>query len=351
MYGMPDRNTSIPSVRETLARHLHELHDMGVTMLRLDAAIYTDVDSLSNIVNRAPWDYVYQEWWGEYPVADRTLYIGHYRDVDYRWKLTNVLANKAPEEFPDVLKIKSGVFGLNEETSLYPFAYHDGRTPSAHSGIATYKNGLEYHQQQRYFLAAPYGVSVLLWGGYGWSNMEQGPPGCEWGSTRCSPKHVFDERGQPQCMPTPMESPMSAEQARSRSWVCEHRWAGVAGLVNFRKACRGLPVTETWLPGEQPAVYTGNLAFRLGNSCFVAIVRGFNSKKPQWGPVGNWTLAGLVTGLPAGRYCDLASLPTQRGWDRRSCPREVELGEAGAVLRGKVPQGDLLTIHTGARLG
>jgi len=350
MYGMPDRNTTNPAVREVLARHLLELYDIGVTMLRIDAAIYTPVDTLSNILNRAPWDYVYQEWWGEYPVAERTEFIGHYRDVDYRWKVTRALAMREPSRLHEVLDVTNGVFGLTAETSIYPFAYHDGRTPASYSGIATYKNGLEYHQQQRYFLAAPFGNSMLIWGGYGWTRLEQGPPGCERGDERCSPEPVFDAEGRPRCMDTPSESPLPSSQAWTRRWVCEHRWAGVAGLVHFRKACRGLAIEERWVHGEQQGVGLGNFAFRLGESCFVALVRGYNPKKPEWGPVGDWAMQGLVTGLPAGRYCDLASLPTQVGWDRRSCQREVVLGEGGAVLNGTVLQGDIVAIHTGAQL-
>jgi len=350
MYGLPDWNSSIPTVRDILARHLEELHDIGVTMLRIDASIYTPVTDLSNVLNRAPWDYVYQEWWGEYPVADRTRFIGNYRDVDYRWRLTNALAVKDVSELPSVLDIRTGVFGLSAQTSLYPFAYHDGRTSWSDRGIATYKNGLEYHQQQKFFLAWNVGISVLVWGGYGWTNKEQGPPGCEQGDERCSAAPVFDEHGEPQCLPTPTRAPLTYHDSVRRGWVCEHRWTGVAGLVDFRKACRALPVTQTWVAG-QPGVGTGNLAFRLGGLCFAAIVRSYNQRYPSsWGHLGNWSLHGLVTGLPPGRYCDLSSLATQRGWDRRHCPREVALGEGGVVSSGMVPEGDLLAIHAGARL-
>ena len=42
------------------------------------------------MVNRLPWDLVYQEWWGEYPPHDRTEYVGLYRDVAYRWHLVTL---------------------------------------------------------------------------------------------------------------------------------------------------------------------------------------------------------------------------------------------------------------------
>ncbi|CAE7241200.1 amy [Symbiodinium natans] len=47
---------------------------------------------------------------------------------------------------------------------------------------------------------------------------------------------------------------------------------------------------------------------------------------------------------------DMASLTTQRCWDRRRCPREVVIGSDGTVITGTVPNGDLLAIYTGGRL-
>jgi len=43
------------------------------------------------------------------------------------------------------------------------------------------------------------------------------------------------------------------DDANRRGWVCEHRWEGVAGLIGFRKACRGLPVTQTWSSAQPDA--------------------------------------------------------------------------------------------------
>merc|ERR1719401_250302 len=148
---------------------------------------------------------------------------------------------------------------------------------------------------------------MIMWSGFSYANTEQGPPGCEEGddSDHCTALSVFDgkENG-PKCFETPTVSPLPEDEAKRRSWVCEHRWAGVAGLVNFRKACRQFPVSKVWRPANVSGVSTGRLAFRLGSECFVALVRA---------PFGDWELTDLDTGLPEGRYCDMASLPTQRG--------------------------------------
>jgi len=149
-------------------------------------------------------------------------------------------------------------------------------------------------------------------------------------------------------MSTPEMSPLPENDAKSRGWVCEHRWQGVAGMVNFRKACRGLAKTARWIPGDE-GVEPGQVAVRLGSSCFLALVRGHREGQTEK-VRGKWSLQGLEIGLPEGRYCDLSSLVTQRSWSQQSCPREVLLGPRGVVLEGFVPEGDVLAIHTGTRL-
>ena len=75
--------------------------------------------------------------------------------------------------------------------------------------------------------------------------------------------------------------------------------------------------------------------------CFAALVRGYNEKlESPWGHLGHWHLKGLQVGLPSGRYCDLGSLDTLRGWDRRSCPRQVVIGLDGRTWGG-VTEGDM----------
>ncbi|CAJ1402272.1 unnamed protein product [Effrenium voratum] len=352
MYSLPDYNTELQEVRDMQYKHLAELFHIGVTGLRVDAAIYHHVYELADMLNRLPWDLVYQEWWGEYPPQDRTDHVGLYRDVAYRWHLVNRLAGKNATDLGEVFDLDGGVFGITQDMAVYPFAYHDGRSRDADPEIATYKNGLAYHQQQKFFLSWPLGNTVLVWGGYGWRDLNHGPPGCDKADgDHCSPLPVYDESGNAQCMPAPTESPLPRDEARERRWICEHRWQGVAGMMHFRKSCRTKGVSKVW-KGDEVAL--GRAAFRLGEDCFVALVRGRRPEEPPEAEVvgvgGTWDLQGFHVGLPAGRYCDMSSLHTQGGWDQTSCPRTVEVDANGIVLRGAVTQGELLAIHTGARL-
>jgi len=347
LYGMPDWNTGLHEVRAIHYRHVKELHDAGVTMLRIDAALYENVTETASVLNQFPWDYVYMEWWGEYPVGIHDQYIGNYRDVALRWKITNRLASeKNLSKFPEVLDINYGTFGVDNHKTIYPMAFHDQRTPEADQEIATYKNGLEYHQQQKFLLAWPWPDRVLLWGGFGWTDGEQGPPGCNPGHDTCRPTSVFGgPNGEAQCLDTPTEAPLPDELAQSRRWVCEHRWAGVAGLVGFRGACRGRETTVL------PNTGAGRLAFTADGECLVAMVKGTNNRWPQgYGKLGDWSLRGLKVGLPFGRYCDVAQLSTRFTAGVTHCDSEVFVNAAGVIVKGTVREGDLLAIYTGARI-
>ncbi|CAE7272080.1 amy, partial [Symbiodinium sp. CCMP2456] len=352
MYALPDFATELEEVRELQVKHLEDLFHIGVTALRVDAAIYHHVYELAAMVNRLPWDLVYQEWWGEYPPHDRTEYVGLYRDVAYRWHLVNRLAGKNATELPELLQLESGVFGITQDMAVYPFAYHDGRSKDSDPEIATYKNGLAFHQQQKFFLSWPFGEKVLIWGGYGWRDLTHGPPGCDKSDgDHCTPDAVYDEDGHAQCMPAPTVSPLPKSAARERRWICEHRWQGVAGMMHFRKACRQHAVSEKWEGGKTEGIGIGRLAFRLRSDCFVALTRGRREDEDEdvAGVGGTWDLTGLKIGLPQGRYCDMSSLHTQKGWDQSSCPREVEVDEEGVIQHGSVTQGAAklqCTIHS-----
>lgn len=346
--GLPDWNTGLQPTRDILTKHLTELHDLGVTMLRLDAASYVSVEDLAVIINELPWDLVYQEWWGGVPLEERTVAVGHYRDQKYGLKITNALGVGDVKYMPELLNISHGIDGISPERAVYPLTFHDQRTLQADRFIPTFKNGLEFHQQQKFLLAWPSAVAVRLFGGFTFTNMDAGPPGnCGNGQCQPFPVYMFND-AEPRCMPTPTESPLATSY---EGWVCEHRWEGIAGLVAFRKACRGQPITQTWSESTVPSVGLGHFAFRAGGDCFAALVRGDNTRWPNyWGDLGPWRLAGLAPGLPPGRYCDMASLTTLRCWDRRSCPREVVIGSDGSVVTGTVPKGDLMAIYAGGRL-
>lgn len=325
MYGLPDWNLAVKAVQESHTRHLEELHHMGVTMLRIDAALYMEPELMSSILNRFPWDVVYQEWWHELPLPGRTDVFGLYRDLKFMRRVSEFLAVQDISRTQEVLDVDRGDFYIHPVEAVYPTCFHDGRSDGADPAIPTFKNGLAFHQQQLFLLASPFPVTVVLWGGYAWRSIDDGPPGCEGGQSHCAATSPQSEG----CRATPTTSPSPPlEEFTARPWICEHRWQGVAGLLRFRASCRHAE-TRRWTPGGPEHLRLGHLAFRLGSRCFVALARG-----------SDWWLADrpLDTGLPMGRYCDLAS------FDGRTCHREVVLGPEGRVLKGGVAAGHLLAI-------
>lgn len=57
---MPDWHTGLDEVRQMHTRHVQELHDIGVTMLRVDLSLFESIEDLSHVLNTVPWDFVYQ---------------------------------------------------------------------------------------------------------------------------------------------------------------------------------------------------------------------------------------------------------------------------------------------------
>ncbi|CAL1162016.1 unnamed protein product [Cladocopium goreaui] len=278
MYGLPDWNLAVKAVQESHTRHLEELHHMGVTMLRIDAALYMEPELMSSILNRFPWDVVYQEWWHELPLPGRTDVFGLYRDLKFMRRVSEFLAVQDISRTQEVLDVDRGDFYIHPVEAVYPTCFHDGRSDGADPAIPTFKNGLAFHQQQLFLLASPFPVTVVLWGGYAWRSIDDGPPGCEGGQSHCAATSPHSEG----CRATPTLSPSPPlEEFTARPWICEHRWQGVAGLLRFRASCRHAE-TRRWTPGGPEHLRLGHLAFRLGSRCFVALARGRRWRYILW---------------------------------------------------------------------
>ena len=138
LSGSEDWNTGLEATRATLAKHLEELQDLGVTMLRLDAASYVSAEDLAAILNRMPWDVVHQEWWGGVPHVERSELVGHYRDQKYGLKIANGLGVGDVKYMAKLLNITQGLEGIPPERAVYPLTFHDARTWEPDRFVPTY---------------------------------------------------------------------------------------------------------------------------------------------------------------------------------------------------------------------
>jgi alpha-amylase len=96
-------------------------------------------------------------------------------------------------------------------------------------------------------------------------------------------------------------------------WICEHRWPAIARMVEWRNVANGRPLRHWWSghDGRQAA-------FSRPGAAFVA----FNADRQR--PLS----ATLQTGLPAGRYCDIAT-GERDSTGRRCTGRTVTVGDDG----------------------
>jgi len=381
LNGLPDLDTESLEVQNMLAEYLFELYEIGVTMLRMDAAMLIYPESLAQILRHVPWDYIVQEYYpGQLP-GNKAFMVGSVTNMDFGiWMaqtffdsgskddgFTNrssafqgwLQAGRAPRKNCGYAMCGGDVpenFGLifldNHDSQRERWKQQPGSKPSPVPPVCNwdgfdigscrlnYKYGMQYSLASRFMLAWPYGDAVKLMSSYAWKNFDDGPPGIAKDSLRQNtPSPVI-------CRGTPTSSPVKKDwDEDSIRWVCEHRWQGILGMVRFRRVVGKTPkVHSTWHLDE------GFIGFSLGDVAFVAVSRGFNS---YTGLGSNRTLdlAGLPTPLSEGLYCNMASeygpVPEPERWSFLCTGGDpVEVNASGFVVHGSLPSGGMVALHT-----
>jgi len=386
LVGLPDLDTESKRTQDHLQAFLRDIFELGVTMLRVDAAMHIYPESIAKILEPFPWDYVVQEFYPavlkyEKETLSKATVIGSLTDFDFGQRVAQVMFDSwdgtrwtnRSVAFGELLRLSQRssskcdysicdtpypsdnalLFMDNHDQQRArwkpqeggppesPVCKWDGRSIGACRPI--YKHGLEYHLGQRFMLAWPYGDAVRLMSSFAWTSFEQGPPGVQEGSVRNKTSPL-------KCRSTPTTAPVTVEydMDQQRPWVCEHRWEGVAGLVRFRKLIGSRAHIHTkWSDGE------GHIAFNLGGAGFVALSRGYNWFTQQ-GSNATWDLAGHAAGMPAGKYCNLAvgssPVPPPSHWTPACAGDVVLVNGTGFITQGLVPAAGVLAIHTSYRM-
>ncbi|CAL1160984.1 unnamed protein product [Cladocopium goreaui] len=379
LYGLVDLDTENLLVQEQLKNYIKVLFERGVTMLRLDAAMHVYPESFLAILAAFPFDYVVQEYYPDDLKLKSTLEkaktVGTFTNFDFGRQVGQVLFDSCPEgawvnstsRFGDLLHIGYPTADCTYalcNTAYPPIDNHDQqreRWKPVYGGRPAspvcrwdgkdigncrpiYKHGLSYNLAQLFMLAWPYGDAVRLLSSYAFEYFDQGPPGVQNDSWRDRPLSPAQR-----CRSTPTTSPVTEEYDKDldHPWVCEHRWQGVAGMVRFRR------IMGHATPGEVTRWHTwsdrlGHVAFGWDKVAFVALNHGFNWETQQ-GSNKSWSLVGLDSYLPQGKYCNLAvaSHPVPDRWDG-SCFSEdgfVVVDINGTIIEGKVPSTGVLAIH------
>lgn len=384
MYGLPDLNTEEIHVQEQLRAYLLELLETGVTMLRVDAAMNIYPESLAEVALAFPWEYIVQEYYPDMfqdrENRDKATAIGSATDFTFGQRVAESLFDgkaggwfNRSHQLGELLRLQREGFPdcryrvcdspVPTERALLFLDNHDqqrerwkpevqGQPPSSPvcswdgrdigSCRPIYKHGQVYALAQLYMLAWPYGAdkrsAVRLMSSYGFHEFNQGPPGVGRDSLK-------DPVASPVvCRDTPTTSPVTDlyDNDTAKPWVCEHRWRGVSGVLRFRQFSNSsAEVHDAWDDGD------GHIGFSLGQVGFAAFSRGYNWYTMQ-GSNATISLAGKLTGMPAGCYCNLAdepgAVPDPGSWQGR-CAGSSVLVKNLTIVDARLESGSAVVTH------
>jgi alpha-amylase len=294
LFGLPDLNTGLPSVRQKIADYLLMLARLGVAGFRIDAAKHiqqVELDDILTIVDSTltaearPLPYYFLEvstgpgealsphdYFGEAyrsgGAADVTEFI--FTGVGDKFLGTGGqhLSQLNPNGTPGN-QFSPAAWGLMPPDKAVVFLQnHD----TQHQGGISYRDGQVFRLANVWMLAQPYGYpSILSSYAFAWpaENM-MGPPSDANGNTNT------------------VTCAASLETATDGVWVCEHRDPSILRMVAFRRVVAGTDVNHWWDDGANA------IAFSRGAKGFVALSRESVALDTT-----------IATGLGQGTYCDV----------------------------------------------
>ena len=317
LFGLPDLNTGLPSVRQKIAGYLIMLARLGVAGFRIDAAkhiqqveldaILTIVDSTMTAESRpipyyflevsggpgealSPRDY-FGEAYGSGGAADITefTFVGvgdKFRQIGGQ-HISQLNPNGSPGN-----QFSQTAWGLMPSDKAVVFLQnHD----TQHQCGISYRDGSVFRVANVWMLAQPYGYPSIL-SSYAFNcpaENSMGPPSDANGWT------------------VAVTCASSLETATDGAWVCEHRDPYILKMVGFRRVVAGTDVNHWWDDGANA------IAFSRGDKGFVAINREAVPSDTT-----------IATGMPPGTYCDLLT----GGLAAAACAGDsVAVDSAGAV--------------------
>ena len=335
LFGLPDLNTGMSSVRQKIANYLISLTRLGVAGFRIDAAkhiqqvelddILALVDSTATAEARplpyyflevssgpgealSPRDY-YGEAYRSGGAADITEFT--FAGVGDKFLGTGgqYLAQLNPTGPPGA-QFSPAAWGLMPADKAVAFLQnHD----TQHEGGISYRDGTVFRLANVWMLAQPYGYPSIL-SSYAFNRPAQndmGPPSDANGNTN------------------PVTCASSLETATVGQWVCEHRDASILRMVAFRKVVAGSDVNHWWDDGANA------IAFSRGGKGFVAISRESTS-----------VAATITTGLAAGTYCDVLT----GGKSGASCAGASLVVDTSGVAQLHLGPNSAITVDAATRL-
>ena len=307
LVGLNDLATESDYVRGKIADYMNDMTSLGVKGFRIDAAKHIPSGDIAAIKGRLHGNpYIFQEVigaWGE-PVQPGE-YVGNGDVTEFNFERT--LADKFRNgRLNELRSIGNGWLNSNDAV-VFVSNHDDQRQHRDHT--LTYKDAPGvYYIAEIFSLAYPYGYpKVMSSYKFGEGNDDM-PPG--------SGPHTGDS---------------CDIGGAGGSWVCEHRWHGIANMPAFRKATGGQKrVTDWWDNGGD------QIAFGRGGLGFVAI-NGGNGQLNRT----------LQTGMPEGEYCDVI----QGDFVDGDCTGPTIQVNSNGSASFSVSAKDASAIHVNAKVG
>jgi alpha-amylase len=313
LVNLADLATETQHVRSTIVAYLTDLRSLGIDGFRIDAAKHMPPDDIKVIVAQLPPDtLIVQEVIGGSgePIAP-DQYTGNGLVDEFGWgkSMKGLLSGGSLSLFKDV----GPAWGLVDSADAVIFV--DNHDTERNGSTLSYKSGATYLLANVLMLASTYGTPEVH-SGYAFESGDAGP--------------VQDARGRV-VDATCSGGREPQTQYAAGTWVCQHRWRAITGMVGWRAAVGGAAMTHAWDNGSDDAI-----AFGRGALGFVVVDAGTKPVRST-----------LVSDLPQGTYCDVVSGALVDG----SCTgAQVVVGADGGVAVDVLP-GTALAIHVGARLG
>jgi alpha-amylase len=302
LVGLPDLNTSSPSVQRKIAAYLTDLLSLGVDGFRIDAAKHIQTDDLATILRSVRYGsapLIYQEVIdpGTEAVRKSEYYQnGHVIEFEYG-KIIGEAFSDNRQGLAQLEDLANSPRLMPSEKAIVFIDNHDKQRGHGGGGnYLTYKDGKLYDLANIFMLAYPYGIPQIM-SSYDFSNSDQGPPADEQGRT--------------------------LDVDCAQAWVCEHRRGAIAAMVQFHNQVADAPLANWWSDGKN------QIAFGRGDSGFVVINRDETALTQTF-----------QTGLSPGFYCNVMS---------EECTSEVQVNRQGKA-RITVEGMGAIAIHKGSKI-
>ena len=309
LVNLADLATGTERVRARIVAYLEDLLSLGVAGFRIDAAKHLPAADVAAVVSALPpGTRILQEVIGarEEPVQPADyLPSGSVFDFSYGRELAGYVQGGALRHVPD---LGTGSEALPSGSAVVFVENHD---TERNGSTLSYKDGDDHVLATVLMLAGRYGTPVV-YSGYAFRDRDTGPAQDGSGA-------VVDAGCAADVAP-------GVDEAEG-TWLCQHRWDAVAGMVGWRRTVADAEVTDLWTERRVLAFGRGDRGFLVAN-----------------GGEAEATVT-VATSMRPGTYCDV----TTGGLSGSGCGGEEVTVEDDGALTVTVPGSGAVAIHSDAR--